>query len=66
MGWRGEEGRAGQSQHLWVRKTTPGLSCFLRCITGAPHSSRSLLCPFRSRVHTLGDDQPAGIVHGTC
>ena len=66
MGWRGEEGRAGQSQHLWVRRTTPGLPCLLRCITGAPHSSRSLLCPFRSRVHTLGDDLPAGMVHGLC
>ena len=48
MGWRGEEGRAGQSQHLWVRRTTPGLPCLLRCITSAPHPSRSLLCPFRS------------------
>ena len=24
MGWRREEGRAGQSQHLWVRRTTQG------------------------------------------
>ena len=66
MGWRREEGMAGQSQHLWVRRTTPGLPCLLRCITGAPHSSRSLLCPFGSRVHTLGDDLPAGMVHGLC
>ena len=66
MGWRGEKGRPVQSQHLWVRRTTPGLPCLLRCITGAPHSSRSLLCPFRSRIHTLGDDLPAGMVHGLC
>ena len=66
MGCRREEGRAGQSQHLWVRRTTPGVPCLLRCITGAPHSSCSLLCPFRSRVHTLGDDLPAGMVHGLC
>ena len=66
MGWRREEQRAAQSQHLWVRRATPGAPCHLRCIPGAPHSSRSLLCPFRSRVLTLGDDLPAGMVHGLC
>ena len=66
MGWRREEQRAAQSQHLWVRRATPGAPCLLRCIPGAPHSSRSLLCPFRSRVLTLGDDLPAGMVHRLC
>ena len=66
MGWRREEQRAAQSRHLWVRRATPGAPCRLQCIPGAPHSSRSLLCPFRSRVLTLGDDLPAGMVHGLC
>ena len=66
MGWRREEQRAAQSQHLWVRRATPGAPRLLRCIPGAPHSSRSLLCPVRSRVLTPGDDLPAGMVHGLC
>ena len=66
MGWRREEQRAAQSQHLWVRRATPGAPCRLQCIPGAPHSSRSLLCPFRSRVLTPRYDLPAGMVHGLC
>ena len=66
VGWRREEQRAAQSQHLWVRRATPGAPRLLRCIPGAPHSSRSLLCPFRSRVLTLGDNMPAGMVHELC
>ena len=61
MGFRGEEGRV-----CGFRRTTPGVPRILWCITGAPHSSGSLLWPFRSRVHALGENPPAGMVHGLC
>ena len=60
----GVQRRGGEG--LWVQENhsrgSPHPVMYHRC----PSLLRSLLWPFRSRVHALGENPPAGMVHGLC